>query len=82
WKDDEYCNRGNLPRAFRVGNTIHYQDYEWYEALDDFKLKDEASKNKAIMEGLMDEEDESYDKAWRKWDDYGDTTHKEADRIR
>ncbi|GJR18097.1 cysteine-rich receptor-like protein kinase [Tanacetum coccineum] len=49
WKDDGYCNGGNLPGTFRVGNTLHYQDLEWYEALDDSKLKGEALKNKAIM---------------------------------
>ncbi|GKC82749.1 hypothetical protein Tco_1138466, partial [Tanacetum coccineum] len=27
-------------------------DYEWYEALEDGKLKDEALRNKASMEGL------------------------------
>ncbi|GKC12415.1 hypothetical protein Tco_1009197 [Tanacetum coccineum] len=28
-------------------------DYEWYEALEDSKLKDEALRNKAIMEGFI-----------------------------
>ncbi|GJW13395.1 hypothetical protein Tco_0017528 [Tanacetum coccineum] len=31
------------------------------------------------MEGLIDEEGKSYDKACRRWDDFGNTTHKEAD---
>ncbi|GJY38719.1 hypothetical protein Tco_0425083 [Tanacetum coccineum] len=65
WKDDGYCNGGNLPGTFRVGNTLHYQDLEWYEALDDSKLKGEALKNKAIMEGLIDEDGGLYDKAWK-----------------
>ncbi|GKE31456.1 hypothetical protein Tco_1450778 [Tanacetum coccineum] len=60
WRDDGYCNGGNLPGAYIVGNTLHYQDIEWYEALNDCKLKEEALKNKAIMEGLIeDESDES-----------------------
>ncbi|GKE19411.1 hypothetical protein Tco_1426988 [Tanacetum coccineum] len=78
-KDDGYCNEGNLPGTFRVGNTLHYQDLKWYEALDDDKLKGEALKNKAIMEGLIDEDDESYDEAWKIWDDYENTAHDNAE---
>nr|GEY01127.1 hypothetical protein [Tanacetum cinerariifolium] len=58
WKEDRYCNGGNLPRAYIVGNTLCYQDLEWYDALKDSELKDEALRNKAIMEGLIDEDDE------------------------
>ncbi|GJY08811.1 hypothetical protein Tco_0375865 [Tanacetum coccineum] len=75
WKDNGYCNGGNLLRAFRVGNTLRYQDLDWYEALKDGKLKDEALKNKAIMEKLINEDEESYDGAWRRWDDYENTTY-------
>ncbi|GKE28564.1 hypothetical protein Tco_1443948 [Tanacetum coccineum] len=32
---------------------------EWYDALMDSELKDEALRNKSIMEGLIDEDDES-----------------------
>ncbi|GJU52071.1 hypothetical protein Tco_1221626 [Tanacetum coccineum] len=39
WKDDGYCNGGNLPGAYIIGNTLRYQDLEWYEALKDGKLK-------------------------------------------
>ncbi|GJW20779.1 hypothetical protein Tco_0460859 [Tanacetum coccineum] len=62
WKDDGYCNGGNLPGAYIVGNTLRYQDLEWYEALEDGKLKDEALKNKSIMEGMIDDDDESHNK--------------------
>ncbi|GKG27392.1 hypothetical protein Tco_0403095, partial [Tanacetum coccineum] len=43
------------------GNSLHYQDYEWYKALKDSKLKEDALRNKAIMEGLVngDNDDES-----------------------
>ncbi|GKD21401.1 hypothetical protein Tco_1223104 [Tanacetum coccineum] len=58
WKGDGYCNGGNLPKAYIIGNQLHYQDYEWYEALEDYKLKDEALRNKAIMEGSIKEDDE------------------------
>ncbi|GJQ89399.1 hypothetical protein Tco_0000538 [Tanacetum coccineum] len=52
WRNDGYYNGGNLPGAYIVGNTLRYQDFEWYEALKDGKLKEEALKNKAIMEGI------------------------------
>ncbi|GKB12825.1 hypothetical protein Tco_0846748 [Tanacetum coccineum] len=76
WRDDRYCNRGNLPGAYIVGNTLHYQDVEWYEALKDCKLKEEALKNKAIMEELIeDESDESSYERRRRWDIYDDSNH-------
>ncbi|GKB36033.1 hypothetical protein Tco_0880975 [Tanacetum coccineum] len=59
WKEDGYCNGGNLPGAYIVGNTLRYQDLEWYDALKDSELKDKALRNKAIMEGLIDEDNES-----------------------
>ncbi|GJV18147.1 hypothetical protein Tco_1363470 [Tanacetum coccineum] len=62
WKEDGYCNGGNFPGAYIVGNTLRYQDLKWYEALKDVKLKDEALKNKAIMEGIINEDDESNNK--------------------
>nr|GEW24371.1 hypothetical protein [Tanacetum cinerariifolium] len=62
-KDDGYCNGGNLPGIFRVGNTLHYQDLKCFEDFEDGKLKEEALKNKAFMKGLIDEDDESYDKS-------------------
>ncbi|GKE71883.1 hypothetical protein Tco_1529955, partial [Tanacetum coccineum] len=58
WKDDGYCNGGNLLGAYIIGNQLHYQDYEWYEALEDCKLKDGALRNKAIMEGSIKEDDD------------------------
>ncbi|GJS19053.1 hypothetical protein Tco_0413525 [Tanacetum coccineum] len=58
WKDDGDCNEGNLPGTYIIGNQLHYQDYEWYEALKDSELKDEALRNKAIMEGFIKEDDD------------------------
>ncbi|GJT69800.1 hypothetical protein Tco_1029086 [Tanacetum coccineum] len=52
WREDNYCNGGNFPGAYHIGNSLYYQDLEWYEALEDSELKDEALRNKAIMEGL------------------------------
>ncbi|GKD66706.1 hypothetical protein Tco_1308814 [Tanacetum coccineum] len=72
WKDDGYCNGGNLPGAYIIGNQLHYQDYEWYKALEDCKLKDEALRNKAIMEGSIkeDDDDESRYEQKRQWNTY------------
>ncbi|GJS20464.1 hypothetical protein Tco_0449096 [Tanacetum coccineum] len=76
WWDDGYYNRGNLPGAYIVSNTLHYQDFEWYKALEDGKLKEEALKNKAIMEGIInDDEDESGNEGWRRWNIYESTNH-------
>ncbi|GKD07264.1 hypothetical protein Tco_1186949, partial [Tanacetum coccineum] len=58
-KEDGYCNGENLSGAYIVGNTLCYQDLKWYDALMDSELKDEALRNKSIMEGLIDEDDES-----------------------
>ncbi|GKB91197.1 hypothetical protein Tco_0963469 [Tanacetum coccineum] len=65
WREDGYCNGGNLPEAYHIGNSLHYQDLEWYEALEDSELKDEALRNKAIMEGLISD-DESSNNCWKK----------------
>ncbi|GJY68908.1 hypothetical protein Tco_0471890 [Tanacetum coccineum] len=45
-------------------------DYEWYEALENSELKDEALRNKAIMEGFIDDDDESRYKQMRRWNIY------------
>ncbi|GJY94537.1 hypothetical protein Tco_0510898 [Tanacetum coccineum] len=39
---------------------------EWYEALEDSELKDEALRNKVIMEGLISDDDSSND-YWKRW---------------
>ncbi|GJU05136.1 hypothetical protein Tco_1121566 [Tanacetum coccineum] len=59
WKKDGSCNRGDLPRMTWIGNMIYFEDYEWYEELEDGELKDEALNNKSILEGLMKVEKES-----------------------
>ncbi|GJT50404.1 hypothetical protein Tco_0976561 [Tanacetum coccineum] len=50
--------------------NYHLKDYEWYEALEDCKLKDETLRNKAIMEGSIKEDDESRYKQKRQWNTY------------
>ncbi|GJX60422.1 hypothetical protein Tco_0291812 [Tanacetum coccineum] len=39
-------------------NNNHYQDYEWYKALEDSELKYESLRNKAIMEGFIKDDDD------------------------
>ncbi|GJW32021.1 hypothetical protein Tco_0052053, partial [Tanacetum coccineum] len=56
----------NLPGAYIIGNTLCYQDLEWYEALEDGKLKEEGLKNKAIMDGMIDGDDESSNEGWKR----------------
>ncbi|GKC30807.1 hypothetical protein Tco_1038101 [Tanacetum coccineum] len=82
WMNDGYCNGGNLPGTYIIGNQLHYQNYEWYEALEDSELKDEALRNKAIMEGFIKEDDdESRYEQMRRWninanyDDAYETNH-------
>ncbi|GJY87889.1 hypothetical protein Tco_0502517 [Tanacetum coccineum] len=71
WGDDGYCNGGNLPGTYIIGNQLHYQDYEWYEALEDSELKDLALRNKDIMEGVINEDDnESRYEQKRRWNIY------------
>ncbi|GJY62886.1 hypothetical protein Tco_0464346 [Tanacetum coccineum] len=68
WMDDGYFNGGNLPGTYIIENQLHYQDHEWYEALEDSELKDEALRNKAIIEGFIKEDDdESRYEQMRRW---------------
>ncbi|GJY20370.1 hypothetical protein Tco_0392936 [Tanacetum coccineum] len=57
-----------------VGNSLHYKDYKWYEALMDCELKEQALRNKAIIEGLISD-DESSNDGWRRWDSHENTYH-------
>ncbi|GJZ81875.1 hypothetical protein Tco_0646869 [Tanacetum coccineum] len=71
WMDHGYCNGGNLPGTYIIGNQLHYQGLEWYEALEDCELKDEALRNKAIMEGsIKEDDDESRYEQKRRWNIY------------
>nr|GEV09974.1 hypothetical protein [Tanacetum cinerariifolium] len=59
WKEDGYCNTGDLPGFIRDGNSIRYEDYEWYDTIEDSKLKEEALINKRILEESMNMMEES-----------------------
>nr|GEU91140.1 hypothetical protein [Tanacetum cinerariifolium] len=80
WREDGYYNGGNFPGAYIVGNSLHYQDFEWYEALTDSELKEEALRNKAIMEGLINEDDESSDEGCKSWDNFKNTNSDRDER--
>ncbi|GJV36752.1 hypothetical protein Tco_1409229 [Tanacetum coccineum] len=63
------------------------EDNERYEALEDSELKDEALRNKAIMEGLIKEDDdESCYEQMRRWnintnyDDAYETNHENNEK--
>ncbi|GJT18031.1 hypothetical protein Tco_0876737 [Tanacetum coccineum] len=59
-------NGTKIYHSLHCWESLHYQDLEWYNALKDSKLKEEALRNKAIMEGLIDEVDESSNNGWRR----------------
>ncbi|GKB19698.1 hypothetical protein Tco_0853621 [Tanacetum coccineum] len=45
--------------------------YEWNKNVPwDSELKEEALRNKAIMEGLINEDVESNNEGWKSWDDF------------
>ncbi|GKA08229.1 hypothetical protein Tco_0687560, partial [Tanacetum coccineum] len=66
--------------AYIIGNTFHYQDLEWCEALNDSELKEEALRNKAIMEGMIDDNNESSNNGWRRWDGYEIADHDQEEK--
>ncbi|GKE86232.1 hypothetical protein Tco_1559974, partial [Tanacetum coccineum] len=47
-----------------------YQDLEWYEALKDNELKEEALRNKAIIEGLINDDVKSNNEGWKSWENF------------
>ncbi|GJS04279.1 hypothetical protein Tco_0320787 [Tanacetum coccineum] len=68
---------GNFLGTYIIGNQLHYQNHEWYEALEDSELKDEALRNKAIKNGFIkdddnddDDDDESRYEQMRRWNIY------------
>ncbi|GKE36257.1 hypothetical protein Tco_1459662 [Tanacetum coccineum] len=75
YKDDSiYEWNKNVPWVVIIENQLHYQDYEWYEALKDSELKDKALRNKAIMEGFIKDDDDESSKEYVaiKEDEYDD----------
>nr|GEV76532.1 hypothetical protein [Tanacetum cinerariifolium] len=58
------------PFNYKTGCSEWPTYYEWYEALEDSELKDEALRNKAIMDGFMNDDDESRYEQKRRWNIY------------
>nr|GEX59087.1 hypothetical protein [Tanacetum cinerariifolium] len=55
------------------GNTLRYHDLEWYDDLKHSELKEEALRNNAIMEGLINKDVELNNEGWKCWDDFKST---------
>nr|GEW93581.1 hypothetical protein [Tanacetum cinerariifolium] len=64
-----------LWRAFKEFNYLLQIDP------DDGKLKEKALKNKAIMDGMIDEDDESSNEGWKRWDNF-DNTNRDNEKIK
>nr|GEW75020.1 hypothetical protein [Tanacetum cinerariifolium] len=67
-RDDEYCNGGNLPGAYWKRTPL--PRFRMVRCFENRELKEKVIKNKAIMEGMIDDDDESSNKCWRIWDVY------------
>nr|GEU72910.1 hypothetical protein [Tanacetum cinerariifolium] len=76
-----YCNTGDLPGFIREGNLIRYEDYEWYNTIEESELKEEALINKRTLEESMNMIEELSDDEWdhdlpvKEWKDYEHTTY-------
>ncbi|GKB24480.1 hypothetical protein Tco_0863881 [Tanacetum coccineum] len=85
WKEDKYCNTGDLPRFVREGNSIRYENDEWYDTIDDSELKEKALINKATLEESINANEESSDYVLShyspidEWKDYEHTTYIKID---
>ncbi|GJY40861.1 hypothetical protein Tco_0428131 [Tanacetum coccineum] len=81
WKIEKYFNGGDFLRVTQIGDEIYFESYEWYENLEDGKLKDEALNCKGMMEELMNVEEESSDDArthyspGNEWEDFEHANH-------
>nr|GEY91338.1 hypothetical protein [Tanacetum cinerariifolium] len=63
-KEDGYCNTRDFLGFIPEGNSIRYENYKWYDTIEDIELKKEALANKAILEKSINMEEESSDSAW------------------
>ncbi|GJT15384.1 hypothetical protein Tco_0874090 [Tanacetum coccineum] len=82
---DEYCNTGDLPELICEGNLIRYENYGWYDTIEDSELREEALNNKRILEESMNGKEESsddersLDSPIDEWEDYEPAADIEAD---
>ncbi|GJS02510.1 hypothetical protein Tco_0319018 [Tanacetum coccineum] len=61
--------QSGLPVAGEKMNIVMEETYQELR----YELKEEALRNKAIMEGLLNEDVESNDEGWKSWDDFENT---------
>ncbi|GJS21013.1 hypothetical protein Tco_0449645 [Tanacetum coccineum] len=78
WKEpapvEHYCEPFNYKNGCSEWPTCSWRDDGY--SLKDGKLKEEALKNKAIIEGIIkDEDNESSNEGWRRWSVYENTNH-------
>ncbi|GJV67827.1 hypothetical protein Tco_1483336 [Tanacetum coccineum] len=56
WREGGYCNGGNFPSAYVIGNSLHYQDLEWkqwkvYTNYDDaYKINHDVEEREELCE--------------------------------
>ncbi|GJR75844.1 hypothetical protein Tco_0088209 [Tanacetum coccineum] len=81
WKEPTPVKHYGKPFNYKIGNSLYYQDLKWYEALEDGELKEEALKHKAIVEGIIEEDDESINEGLRRWDGY-EITNRDHEEIK
>nr|GFB78135.1 hypothetical protein [Tanacetum cinerariifolium] len=85
---DHYTKRAQWIYWARGDNEVELTDEESFDFDDedevakifridtnDRELKEKALKNKTIMEGMIDDDNESSNEGWRRWDGYEITNY-------
>nr|GEV34379.1 hypothetical protein [Tanacetum cinerariifolium] len=87
WREDGYCNGGNFPGAYHIGNSLHYQDLEWMViVMEEFFLELTILETRSITKTLNEmikysfEQDEEYVAV--KEDEYDDLARTSNDACR
>ena len=52
WKDDGACNLGSIIGMIRIDNNVYFEDYDWYDQVEDCPRKAEALQEKGRIEYL------------------------------
>nr|GEY06545.1 C2 calcium/lipid-binding domain, CaLB [Tanacetum cinerariifolium] len=71
---DHYTKKALWIYWIRGDDKAELTDEEFYDNEDEFRAKEQALRNKAIMEGLISN-DESCNNGWRKWENHEITYH-------
>ncbi|GKB23718.1 hypothetical protein Tco_0863119 [Tanacetum coccineum] len=80
WKDDGYCNGGNLPGAYMVFLISRILILEFIYIIYIYVLRSKFHHGSAIMGGIIDKDDESRNEGWRRWDEYENAIHDNEER--